>query len=75
MPILKYACDDCGKEFAKIVTKPDTVPTTCTVCGAVNIREAGPAFDYENKDLNRLLCVSCETCETCEESSDGCGSC
>ncbi|MGD9819507.1 MAG: zinc ribbon domain-containing protein, partial [Desulfomonilaceae bacterium] len=44
MPITKYRCLDCGKEFSKIYFSLDHAPTKCTVCGASNIVEAGPTF-------------------------------
>jgi putative FmdB family regulatory protein len=56
MPILKYKCDDCGKEFAKIFFKPEDAPRDCPVCGERNIKEIGAAFDYDRKSMDRLMC-------------------
>jgi putative FmdB family regulatory protein len=63
MPILKYKCVGCGKEFAKIFFNPEDAPRHCPVCGEGNLEETGSAFDYEQKSLDRLMCMSCETCE------------
>jgi putative FmdB family regulatory protein len=62
MPILRYECGDCGKEFAKIFFNLEDAPKVCPVCGAEDLRELGRAFDYEAKSLERAACVSCETC-------------
>ena len=63
MPILKFQCGDCGKEFAKIFFDPGDAPRTCPVCGATGLREAGEAFEYDAESLERPACVSCEACE------------
>ncbi len=63
MPVLKFRCNDCGKEFAKILIKPEDTPKKCLVCGAADLAVIGPAFDYRNKDLERIFCVSCDSCE------------
>jgi putative FmdB family regulatory protein len=64
MPVLKYKCNDCGKEFAKIFFAEPNAPRACPVCHAENIAELGPAFTVDKERLRRALCVSCETCET-----------
>ncbi len=64
MPVLKYKCNDCGKEFAKIFFSVPNAPRACPVCHAENIEEIGPAFTVDQDRLRRALCVSCETCET-----------
>lgn len=63
MPILKYRCADCGKEFAKILMEENQVPTQCPVCGAGDLQEVGPAFSVERTLLARYGCTSCDTCE------------
>jgi putative FmdB family regulatory protein len=64
MPALKYKCNDCGKEFAKIFFSVSHVPRACPVCKAENLEELGPAFTVDREQLTRALCVSCDTCET-----------
>jgi len=71
MPILKYECSGCGKEFAKIFFEPEGAPQACPVCGGTDLQEVGQAFDYENKSLERLACVSCD-CDTCGEQESPC---
>lgn len=68
MPILKYRCLDCGKEFSKIFFSDDNAPTCCTVCGTSNIVESGPTFKTDNALAEKVLCMSCDTC-----SDEGCG--
>jgi putative FmdB family regulatory protein len=67
MPILKYRCNACGKEFAKISLTLAGIPKECPVCGAANPQEAGPAFEVEEGFGLRPQCTSCEDC-----SSEGC---
>ena len=62
MPILKYKCRDCGKEFAKIFFKAEDAPGQCPVCRAEDPIELGAAFDYDGKSLERLMCDSCDSC-------------
>lgn len=62
MPILKYKCSKCGKEFSKIFVDPSNAPKHCPVCGHGHPEEIGPAFDVEGKSLDRSLCLSCESC-------------
>ena len=69
MPIMKYRCQDCGKEFSKIFFSEDQVPKNCPVCGAPNIEEAGHTFKVDNDLAKSVLCVSCESC-----SDESCGS-
>lgn len=69
MPILKYRCNSCGKEFPKILVDPAQAPSGCPVCGAVEIEELGAAFNAENVSLERLLCQSCDSCGV----EGGCG--
>jgi putative FmdB family regulatory protein len=64
MPALKYKCNDCGKEFAKIFFSLDNAPRECPVCGAEHIDELGPAFHADSEQIQRAVCVSCDTCET-----------
>jgi len=72
MPLLRYRCNSCGKEFAKIFFTPENAPRQCPVCHADNPEELGEAFEYDQDMMRRVLCTSCESCESCE--SDG-GSC
>ena len=62
MPIPKYKCRECGKEFAKILTSVDNTPKHCPVCGASEPEEIGPAFEYNASTLQRLSCASCDAC-------------
>jgi len=62
MPVLKYVCHTCGKEFPKIVTSPDKVPTKCIVCGAETLEEIGEAFPNNAVTLDRFFCNSCDSC-------------
>lgn len=62
MPILKFRCTDCGKEFAKILMEESQVPSRCPVCGAADPEELGPAFNLERASLARYGCTSCDTC-------------
>jgi putative FmdB family regulatory protein len=68
MPILKYKCVECGKEFAKIMFSLDDAPKGCPVCGAESPLEAGQAFSDAEGLAARRLCTSCDTCEV-----TGCG--
>jgi putative FmdB family regulatory protein len=67
MPILKYRCTDCGKEFAKILLNPGAVPKECPVCGAGGLEESGEAFEARGGSGQRAQCTSCEEC-----SVEGC---
>jgi putative FmdB family regulatory protein len=62
MPILKFRCAGCSKEWAKIMMDPQDAPRNCPVCGSANLEEIGPAFSYEGKSLERLMSVNCGTC-------------
>jgi putative FmdB family regulatory protein len=62
MPILKYKCSECGKEFSKIFIDPTNAPQQCPVCGYDHPQEMGPAFDVEGKSPERSLCFSCDSC-------------
>ncbi len=62
MPINKYKCKDCGKEFSKIVISPEKAPSQCPVCGAPEPEEIGAAFNPDAKLAERLSCVSCDSC-------------
>lgn len=73
MPILKFHCNDCEKEFAKIFFSPEQAPKTCTVCGSENIREQGAAFHADAQTAARSLGASCDP--TGESCGDGCGTC
>ncbi len=68
MPISKYRCADCGKEFSKIYFNDHDAPSKCMVCGSSNIFECGPAFKTDESQASRGLCVSCDSC-----SDDSCG--
>jgi putative FmdB family regulatory protein len=63
MPILKYRCTVCGKEFAKIFFKPENSPRQCPVCAAPLPQEIGPAFDHDLRSSNKLVCGTCQACE------------
>jgi putative FmdB family regulatory protein len=69
MPILKYRCGDCGKEFAKIIVNEQYVPFECPVCGSKELAENGAAFNVDPAQMERALCMSCDSCE--DESSCG----
>ncbi len=62
MPILKYRCLACGKEFPKIVITPEKAPRKCLVCGAETIKEVGEAFTNRAGSLERFFCQSCDSC-------------
>lgn len=62
MPILKFRCRSCSKEWAKIIANPEDSPRQCPVCGEAGPEEMGPAFSYEGKSLERLMSVTCGTC-------------
>ncbi len=62
MPIPKYKCTSCGKEFAKIVMRFQDIPRNCPVCGADGPVEMGPAFRYDKSSAERLNCVACDAC-------------
>ena len=62
MPILKYRCSGCGKEFAKIVFYPENSPRSCPVCGTGAPEELGDAFEADEYALKRPACVSCDNC-------------
>lgn len=69
MPISKFKCHECGKEFAKIFVDAKNAPQQCPVCGASEPEEMGPAFHVDKKQIERLSCTSCEGCA--EEASVG----
>ncbi|MCA1959180.1 MAG: zinc ribbon domain-containing protein [Desulfomonile sp.] len=60
MPITRYRCRSCGKEFVKIFFEPENAPRACTVCGAVDLEDMGPAFDATARP--RFACASCISC-------------
>lgn len=62
MPILKYRCNTCGKEFPKIVTSPEKKPKKCFVCGADTVEEIGEAFTDNAGTFERFFCQSCDSC-------------
>ncbi|MDQ7785355.1 MAG: zinc ribbon domain-containing protein [Desulfomonilaceae bacterium] len=62
MPITKYRCADCGKEFAKILLKTEDAPSKCPVCGATELEDFGAAFDPDARLIERLSCFSCDSC-------------
>jgi putative FmdB family regulatory protein len=62
MPILKFRCNDCGKEFAKILFTEAAIPKECPVCGAGNPEELGSVFGGESGLSQRRLCTSCDSC-------------
>ena len=41
MPILKFQCINCGKEFAKIFVDSSAPPKSCPVCGASSLEVSG----------------------------------
>ncbi len=63
MPILKYTCNECGKEFAKIIVKPEFAPKECPVCGHEGIVEAGNAFKVDKEQIARAMGMSCDSCD------------
>ncbi len=63
MPILKFVCHGCGKEFAKIFTDPANAPKYCPVCGADQLEELGPAFHPDVMQMRRSACVACDSCD------------
>ncbi len=72
MPIPRFQCQECGKEFAKIIVNPNNRPQACPACGAGALREMGPAFPETDRRFADALCASCESCAT-ESGSCGCG--
>jgi putative FmdB family regulatory protein len=62
MPIPKYRCRECGKEFAKIFINPENAPKQCPVCFAIEPEYLGPAFESDLSQLQRLSCASCDSC-------------
>jgi putative FmdB family regulatory protein len=62
MPILKFRCRDCGKEFAKIIVKAEQAPRSCPVCGAEDLAVAGPAFEGAEEMTRRPMCMTCDSC-------------
>ncbi|MEW6352414.1 MAG: FmdB family zinc ribbon protein [Thermodesulfobacteriota bacterium] len=63
MPITKFECQSCGKEFAKIFTDAAGAPRSCPVCGADQLKELGPAFHPDVLQIRRAGCMSCGSCE------------
>jgi len=74
MPINRYKCRECGKEFSKIFFTAENAPRDCPVCRATNLDELGPAFQADEQMARRVMGVSCETCAD-EGSCSGSGSC
>ncbi|MFC1836872.1 FmdB family zinc ribbon protein [Thermodesulfobacteriota bacterium] len=72
MPISKFECTSCGKEFAKIFFRPEDTPKECPVCGAASVTEVGAAFKYDLQAYQRALGASCDTCSTGEGGDEGC---
>lgn len=62
MPIPKYRCRECGKEFAKILVNLENAPRQCPVCRASELEEIGPAFEHNMSSQQRLSCASCDAC-------------
>lgn len=67
MPILKYVCVECGKEFSKIFFSLEHAPTKCPVCSSEHISELGDTFKTDQDLASRVLCMSCNSC-----SDDSC---
>jgi putative FmdB family regulatory protein len=63
MPISKFKCGDCGKEFAKIHTGAADETIKCPVCRSENTSELGAAFEPSGARLPGFSCDdSCDTC-------------
>ncbi|MFH0821212.1 MAG: hypothetical protein V2B18_00545 [Pseudomonadota bacterium] len=62
MPIPKFNCRSCGKEFAKIVVKPEYMPRNCPVCGSEDIVGDSEAFISNGRYADMGSCLSCESC-------------
>jgi putative FmdB family regulatory protein len=63
MPVMRYRCDGCGKEFAKIFFEFDQAPQSCPVCGNADVHELGHAFSQDPETIARVWRGSCESCE------------
>lgn len=74
MPIIRYKCRECGKEFSKIFFTTENAPRECPVCRATNLDELGPTFQADDQTAQRVMGVSCETCADAGSCS-GSGSC
>lgn len=66
MPIFEYHCDDCGKDFERILAF-DEEAAECRLCGGENIRRKFSRFSTRTDSYT--------ACDVTSVESDGCGSC
>jgi putative FmdB family regulatory protein len=68
MPIFEYKCQDCNKEFEKLVsgTNPEV---SCPECNSKNIKKKFSVFGMSGveKQVSSSGCTSCSSssCSTC----------
>lgn len=76
MPVMKYHCNNCGNEFAKIFFNLEQAPKECPVCRTKDPEELGPAFHQDAASIARAMCGSCDSCGTDYSTGNGtCGAC
>ncbi|WP_163338447.1 zinc ribbon domain-containing protein [Desulfopila sp. IMCC35008] len=49
MPVYRFYCSACGKEFDKILKTKDTTSVTCTFCGSMEIERTTSAVSFLQK--------------------------
>jgi len=67
MPIYEYKCEDCGKEFEKLVSSQST-EVVCEKCGSGNVRKLLSLFGMSGVEKQTSSgCTSCSksTCTSC----------
>ena len=57
MPIFEFKCEECGKEFERLVFSSDSEKPGCPACGSTNTTKEFSVFSCSN--IERGLASSC----------------
>jgi putative FmdB family regulatory protein len=67
MPLFEYQCEDCGKEFEKIVPRHDS-PAECPKCSSIRVEKQLSVFAVSGSDPSSKSSDSFD-------AAPGCGRC
>ncbi len=60
MPVFEYRCQDCGKDFEKLVRK-DGQEVVCPDCGSENVEKKLSVFGFSCQcDVSTGTCPCCQ---------------